>query len=241
MTSHESFAMHPRTLPVHALLIALMTLGMPATLAAQSNTPQGINPQVQVWPDTYGPGTLDMQLTLGFGALFSPQIEPAVDLGLIPLGEDLTLSVGASVAAGYCLGCVFLSALTSIKVRYWSLEPLARVLLHVESLSRSLNVPQLDLYGGLIGGPSIYTFTITETSDTISVTDRSVAVGLGALGGMHYLLNDRVYLGAELRYLLYLGVNTGSVTIDGTTYDEYDRGDYIQSGLDYTFHLGVRF
>lgn len=233
--------MQRRSVSCHAFLLAMLTLGTPATLAAQQSTPQGINPQPQEWSGTYGPGTLDAQLTLGIGGLFTPQIEPAVDLGLIPLGQDLTLSLGASASFGYCVGCFIFGAITNIDVKFWTFEPLARVLLHVESLSRALNITGLDVYGGLTGGPSIYNFTLTGQNNNVKVTDRVVAVGLGALGGMHYLLNDHVYLGAELRYLIKLGVNTGSVTIDGTTYQEYDRSDYVQNGLDYNFHLGFRF
>lgn len=229
------------------LLFILCTLTASSAYAQQPalTTPQEGEVSTDVedarWSKLFRPGTLDAQVTLGMGTALSPTFEPSVDLGLIPLGTDNTLSIGASVGMGYCLGCLILSALPNLSVRSWSIDPQVRVLGHFGSLVKSINIPEMDLYGGLVSGVSIYHFRWIQDNPSVEANGNVLGINMGLLGGMHYLLNERVYIGAELKYLLTLRLNEVTVEVDGTTYSDAAFNNYIQNGMEYTFHLGARF
>lgn len=230
---------HARPSSILPLVLFISLLALPGQLAAQEAVAQNV--EDARWGKLHRPGTLDAQVTVGLGTFLTPQIEPAVDLGLIPIGADNTISIGASVGAGYCLGCLIFSLLPDLSVRAWSLEPQARVLAHFGSLSKNLNLPELDLYAGPIAGLSMYQFTWTQSQGQISAEDRLFGISAGLLGGLHYLISDRIFLGAELKYALTFGLNSFVVQVGDTTYSEVSTNNYVQNGFEYNFHLGARF
>lgn len=229
-------------------IFLLIVLAIPHSATAQQSevvVPEedSVTPSLEDtrWSRLHRPGTIDAQLTLGFGTFLTPQLEPAVDVGLIPIGADNTISLGASAGFGYCLGCLILSALPGLSVRAWSLEPQLRVLAHFGSLSKSLNIPEIDLYAGPIAGFSMYQFTWTQNQGEVNARDSLFGISAGLLGGLHYLLSDRVFAGAELKYALTFGLNSFVVEVGDTTYSDISATNYVQNGFEYNFHLGARF
>lgn len=186
------------------------------------------------------PGTIDSQLTVGGGPLLSIQAEPAVDIGILPIGEVLTVSLGAGIGASYCVGCFIFEILT-LRVRYWSVEPMVRALVHLRGLSQWAEVPKIDLYAGALGGAGWYNFSLaTRVGADIDASVNELAFGIGGLAGVHYLFTPNLFVGAEARYLRWLGVSSEQITVEGET-RAFNYGDFIRSGTDYTFHFGVRF
>ena len=240
MTSHliRSIALTALTL---FLALPAQAQQQPLPLEDEALDEPVVGEKLAEQPDLYGPGTVDAQLTLSFGTFLTPQLEPAIDIGLIPFGDTLTLSLGASAAVGYCVGCLLFTALTPIDVRNWMFTPQLRVLLHIEDLAYALGLLELDLYAGLVAGPSFHAFTLTERATGDSATERVLGVGGGPLLGLHYLISDRIFVGTELKYVLTRSVNTQTLDVGGTTYSESEFSTYLQNGLDYNVHLGARF
>lgn len=221
--------------PLLSALLTLCLLILPSTAWSFGTSAEALATR-----EAYGPGTFDFQLTVGLGTFLSPEIEPAFDLGLIPLGENTTMSLGAGVGLGYCLGCHIFDVLTTLRVRAWNADPYARVLFHFNGLRESLGIPELDVYAGILGGPSYYRFSIRDTQNNVEANQNIVTLGGGLMGGLHYLLSESFFLGLELRYVLSVGLNTGELRVGENTYD-FDYGTYVQNGMSYTFHLGFRF
>jgi len=218
---------------------AILTLSLLCVAApALAQQPQQTQRPQQNKPELFGPGDVDAQMTLSVAPFFGLSAEPAVDVGLVPLPADITLSLGASLGVEHCLGC-YIFDLVGLRVRYSSFKPMARVLAHIGAVSTALNLPELDFYAGATGGLGYYRMLFAIPAGQDSLRSNQVAFGAGPLVGVHFFINKRVYLGAEGRYLLWLGTNVETLTLDGETY-EIDTSSYIRSGMNYTFHLGFR-
>ncbi len=206
----------------------------PNTNAAPGSTNELTN------EDIYSPGTTDLQFTLGSGSGLGLQGEVDLDIGLFPISNgDLVISLGAGLNAGYCVSCL-LGDLFGLRLRAWSIEPMGRLLLHLPSISRAINLPELSLYGGILAGPGFYRVSAGDQADTVSVDVNFIAITTGALVGLHYLFGERFYAGIEARLLLRAGAEIATVEVDGTT-QTVDQGELADSGFGYTAHIGLRF
>lgn len=191
----------------------------------------------------YTPGTFDMTLGAGFRGMSFLYAEPGFDLGVIG-GDAATLSVGASVNAGVCVVCLLIDVASDYRVRGWYTIPLARVALHLNTLADGLDADRLDLYGGLMGGPGYYRYSLeNEAGDRFQVSQ--VTALFGPFAGLRHTLSgyDGFFLYGEFRHLLEAG--TTRVTVQYGDDDEEQileaTGEVNQGGWDTVVGIGLRF
>jgi hypothetical protein len=193
----------------------------------------------------FGAGSIDLMLGAGmdFGGLFYPHIEPGVDIGLIPVGEDVTLSLGASVDLGYCLFCSLVNFAasatgTDLTVQSYYIAPTARALAHFNFISKILQVPELDLSAGVLVSPSLYTFRL-EYGDG-QLDENTLLFSAGPVLGGRYILDSGLMLFIEYRYLVTFGASKVSVsTSSGDSYT-FDTGTVGRYGQSYAVGIGYR-
>jgi hypothetical protein len=189
----------------------------------------------------FRPGSIDLLLGIGldFGGLFYPHIEPGIDVGLIPIGEDVTLSASASVDVGYCLLCGVLSFIDGVDISSYYIAPTARGLAHLNFLSRLAKMPELDLSAGLLVSPSLYTIEATYNGTTYK--ENSTIVSLGPVFGVRYILDSGLMVFLEYRYLVSFGFSKQTIT--GQDGGEYvlNTGDLGRYGQSYVVGIGHRF
>lgn len=191
----------------------------------------------------FSPGSLDFTLRMG-GILYNT-VEPGVDLGLIPIGDGMTLSVGGSVDAGYCLiGCaLFNFLLNPLRLNAWHINPLARVILHFNMISEIFDVPSMNIYAGLTGGPSFYNVSLTiDGDDSARANYNQTTFVIGPMAGLRYTFKgtDGFFVFVEGRFLIEAGARTYTVT--DSAGNEYSEAGWVNRGGSSTgFGLGFRF
>jgi hypothetical protein len=236
--------------------IAVMLLGalMPTSAGAQALEPEaeealrdqearGEQPAAAEAPDErlFRPGSVDILLGLGldFGGLFYPHIEPGIDIGVIPVGEDITISVGASVDLGYCVLCGLLSLVPNVETfTSYYIAPTGRVLAHLNFISKLAKMPELDISGGLLVSPSIYQFNLSYQD--VKYEQRDIVVSFGPVFAGRYVLDSGLLVFLEYRYLVSTGFSDAKVTgADGSVYD-FNTGEFGRYGQSYTVGVGYR-
>lgn len=192
-------------------------------------------------------GTFD--LSLGVGGLFYNTIEPGLDVGLVPIAEVGTISVGGYVDAGYCLlGCFLFNSLMKwatsgegeLQLRAFHINPMARALFHFNILAQLINLRSLDVYGGIVGGPSFYNVKLTVLDQTAARTSATFLVG--PTFGLRYAFNDGrgFFVYGEARYLMEFGsTNFQLRASDGHIYS--DNGIVQRGGRRMKVGVGFRF
>lgn len=183
---------------------------------------------------------VDAMVAAGFGSLLYPHIEPAVDIGVLPLGP-VTLSVGGAADLGYCLLCGIIDAASDWDVAswYWSIQ--ARPMLHINDLSRQLvEALNVDMYAGATFGPQFYNFRFGYEPNNDSARVNFTTFVFGPVLGAK-LFGDKIGLFgyAELRYLFEVGYAEQTIEIDDQRFTL--TTDYRRGGSDLTFGLGYRF
>lgn len=200
--------------------------------------------------DAFGPvnpGTFD--LTLGVGGFFYNTIEPGADMGLIPVSDVGTISMGGYLDAGYCLlGCFLFNSLmnwasdgqANLRLRAFHINPMARGLFHLNILAEALDLRSLDVYGGLVAGPSFYNVNLRVMNESADM--KNITFLIGPTVGLRYTLGDGqgFFVFGEARYLVEFGSTTYQLqTSDGYTYS--DNGLVRRGGRNLKFGVGFRF
>lgn len=187
------------------------------------------------------PGDVDMTGALGLAGLIYVNFEPGVDVGVVPLAEGTTLSVGGTVGLGYCLFCAAVSGLVSdFSVGAWNFSPKARGLIHFDALGRELDAP-LDTYVGASLGTGTYFFNVQ--SNGVSVSE-SITTFLFTplLGGRLFPTESSpLFFFGELRYRIEAGFSKVTVQSNQWQQDFVLNADYGQTGLDAVVGGGFRF
>ncbi|TXD35934.1 hypothetical protein FRC98_14785 [Lujinxingia vulgaris] len=214
----------------------------PAAPAESELSPEG-DVTITDTPDlSFGLGTLDLTLSGGLSGGLYLFAEPGVDLGLIPLGDGLTLGLGGTVNLGWCLLCAGVTALTPLNVSAWYVNPLARATLHFDAIAKAVDLPQLDTYAGLTAGPSFYSFTLSVDNDPAQGDFSETTFLLGPLFGARFTVNEDngFFLFAEARLLMEFGYNT--ITFRDSNGTVYTQDDGVsRGGMDWVGGLGLRF
>ncbi|RDV38201.1 hypothetical protein DV096_10330 [Bradymonadaceae bacterium TMQ3] len=190
----------------------------------------------------FGLGTLDVSISGGLSSGLYLFLEPGADLGLIPLGEGLTLGLGGTVNLGWCLLCAGVTALTPLNVSAWYVNPLARATLHFDAIAKAVELPQLDTYAGFTAGPSFYSFTLSVDGDPAQGNFSETTFLLGPLFGARFTVNEDsgFFLFGEARFLMEFGYNT--ITFRDSNGTVYTQDDGVsRGGLDWVGGLGLRF
>lgn len=239
--------MKPSASLVVAAIVAVFVLLSSTFAVAQTSASPGATqpgPVEPAWEDPYGPGTFD--LTVGFGGIWYPRLEPAVELGLIPIADNsVTLGIGMSVDVGYCLGCLLFGLIPELSVRSWYVTPMPKVVAHLNFLSKAIKQDYLDPYAGLMGGPSFFYTGVEWDPDgpdnNATAEDFGIGAVVGPFAGLKAMLGDFFLVYVEARYLIGFVSDTVRVESSAGDVEIVDRSDYLTWGLDYEFGLGVRF
>lgn len=187
-------------------------------------------------------GTLDFTLAVG-GILYN-RVEVGADLGLIPIGNSFTISLGGYINAGYCLlGCeLFNWIFAPLNLRAWHVNPMARAAVHFNFLSELLDLHQFNIYAGLTAGPSFYDVALTVDNDPAEVTLSQTTFLFGPLLGLRLTLSGTrgFFLFGEARMLAEFGFEQASLrTSDGQLYTA--DSSISRSGEDVAVGVGFRF
>jgi hypothetical protein len=185
-------------------------------------------------PEYMGPGTVDGLLSIGLGGLIFVSAEPGVDVGLVPIGNNLTLSVGGVVNMGFCLLCGIGSlAVPNFSIGITNISPQARALLHIQAID------DVDIFAGAGFGPSIY--SLRAESNGVKLRDTITAWLFSGVVGGRYFPSDSFFGFAELRYQVETGFNT--LTLDAPEWDTSFtfNTSYSRRGIDVILGGGLRF
>lgn len=203
--------------------------------------------EAQAAPEkVFGAGDLDILANFGFNIVYV-HVEPAIDVGVIPIADDFTISLGGGFGYGYCVLCGALTAVSRVNVSSSYMFPYGRANLHVNTLGglipSDIDGMTLDLYAGIYGGPQFYRFALDfedDADDTrATVTQTSVRLG-PALGVRLGFKDNRLLLFGEYRWGAELGFTTVRIeNEDGTVYD-ITGDDYARRGSDFVLGLGLR-
>ena len=187
------------------------------------------------------PGDIDMTGALGLAGLIYVNFEPGVDIGVVPLGEGTTLSVGGTVGLGYCLFCAAVSGLVNdFSVGAWNFSPKVRGLVHFDALGRELDAP-LDTYAGASLGTGTYFFNVqsngTSVSESITTFLFTPLVG----GRLFPTESSPLFFFGELRYRIEAGFSKVTLQSEQWQQDFVLNADYGQTGLEAVVGGGLRF
>jgi hypothetical protein len=215
--------------------------GQPANTAPQAGAQQKSEP-------AFYAGDIDIIVGGGIGGLVYPYIEPAVDVGLIPLNEDFSISVGGGVQFGWCLLCAALDAVSDLDFSSSYIQPYGRALIHSGTLGGLLdgvagNSFTIDLNAGLMAGPSFYSLTITEENvdNPASVDYSQTSFILGPVAGARLGFSDNTFfLFVEYRFVAEIGLSQIEyIDRNGNTI-AYGDDAFSQDGSDFMLGLGFR-
>lgn len=190
-------------------------------------------------PRVFGALDIDILVFGGFGAFLYPHVEPGVDIGVVPVGKDMAISVGAGVDFGWCALCGLITVASDVDISssYWG--PRGRANFHLGSLGGLIDTTTdsmtLDPYVGVWGGPTFYNFDFEGI-----VTAHQTTLILGPALGIRVGFADNTFLvTGEYR----LGAEVGFTTVnvegeDGTIYSATDA--FSGRGSDFILGIGFR-
>jgi hypothetical protein len=234
----------PRTITTFVAVLALC-VGMAAlqpVAQAQVQTRGPSTPEVSYEGGPVYPGTFD--LTFGLGGFLYTYIEPGVDIGVLPLGDKIVLSVGGYLNAGYCfIGCGILNFfIHPARVSAWHVNPMGRVLFHLNAIAELASLPGIDAYGGVVAGPNYYRASLTIEDGVHAVTGQGFTFLVGPTLGGRYTLQGQsgFFIYGEARYLIEFGSQQWEVTDDrGVVYNQNSL--IHRGGRKMALGIGVRF
>lgn len=218
---------------------------LPQAAFAQQTTVGAEAEKAEASKPAYGPGDVDLLVSMGLGGLLYPHIEPAVDIGVIPI-DDMTLSFGGGIDLGWCALCALTSAVSGVTIASQYFAPFGRVNLHLGTLGGSLDELNegtftLDPYAGIFAGPTLYRWTFKFDNEAANADATTTSLLFGpAIGARLGLANNRVLITGEFRYNVEIGF--GSVTVedsDGNVYYE-DTNAFTRGGTDFILGIGFR-
>jgi len=223
-------------------LAASLTFPQAAFSQADDDTADAATAQEEAEAKIFGPADFDILLNVGFNLLYL-HLEPAVDLGLIPIG-GMTLGFGAGFGVGYCVLCGALTALTNADIsgQYWM--PYGRANLHLGSLGGLLPDDMdgwtLDPIVGLFAGPQLYTFEVKAAGGSaVEVSRTSIAFG-PVLGMRLGAMNNTFLLFGEYRYGTEFGLTNVSVEAEDGSTQTFAAESLGRRGSDFILGIGLR-
>lgn len=192
-------------------------------------------------------GALDIDVLVlgGFGGFLYPHVEPGVDIGLVPLGDDFAISVGAGVDFGWCALCAVIDLVSDLNISSSYYAPQGRVNLHLGTLfdliPREVESFTLDPYVGVFGGPVFYKFAVKDAQGGASVSAEQVTFLVGpALGIRLGFANNRFLLVGEYRWSNEAGFTTVTVRDENGTSQTINGDDFSRRGNDFILGIGFR-
>jgi hypothetical protein len=225
-----------------AFLLAASVLMPQAAFAQQSTV--GAEAETEEPKAAYGPGDIDLLLSLGLGGFLYPHAEPSIDVGLIPIG-DMTVSVGGGIDVGWCALCAVTSAVSGVTIASQYFAPFGRVNLHLGTLGGALDAEMdgftIDPYVGAFAGPTIYRWTFKFDDETANANATQTSLLFGPAAGARLgLANNRVLITGEFRFNLEIGF--GSVTVEDSQGNVYydDTDAFTRGGTDFILGIGFR-
>lgn len=219
-------------------LIAASVLAPQAVFSAEEpDADEAVDP-------LFAPLTFDVMLGGGISSELYLHGEPAFDLGIARLGQSGGLGLGAGIDVGWCALCGFVSALTDISWSGTFYSPFARVTVHAGTLGgllpRSERNP-LDLYLGVLSGPSFYKFVAGVDGSDTSVTHRRFTLRIAPLIGARLGLGgNRFLLFAEYRYNIEGGFSAVTYTGPDGDQDLVAPETVNRRGNEFIAGIGIR-
>lgn len=202
-----------------------------------------VSEEVETGP-VFGAGDFDILVNLGFNLLYL-NVEPALDIGIVPLGGDMAISIGGGVGFGFCVLCAAVSAFSDANVKASNISPHGRVNLHLGTLGgalpRDVSGTTIDPYIGFMAGPNIYRFRLDFDHDDAHATATQTSIFGGPAAGIRAgFANNTIVLFAEYRLTAEFGFAT--VTIEDSDGNSYNvTGDaYSQRSSNLVLGLGLR-
>lgn len=189
----------------------------------------------------FKPGSVDLMLIGGAGISLYPQIGVALEVGILEPFDDITISIGAEMSVGYCLGCLlFELADSDVQLRSWTAIPGARIAAHLNILSKIAQLPKLDPFIGLYGSPTYMKASLTLKNQNFNASREILYVSLGALAGARWMLNDTFYVSGEYKYLYSFVPASEQITLNGIPYT-VDYNSFVRSSSELHIGIGLRF
>ena len=199
--------------------------------------------------EPYGVGTTDLMVSGSLFGVFGGYltVQPGLELGMIPLGEGITLGVGGELDAGWCALCGLL-ALTPVfdSLSAWYASPRGRATVHFNQLSEALDMSGLDAYVGLVAGPALYSVDMNFAGGG-RAEGRILSFIIGPVFGARITTEGTTgfFIFGEGRFHSEFGRSTVTVTIEGDEDEEVfvaeGGGATSRGGLDTFVGLGFRF
>lgn len=234
-----------RNLITGLLFLAFSAFLLTSTTNASAQQPEVTPAETTEKPLTngFGPGTLDATVSAGLGGLLYPNIEPGIDIGLIPLGGNTSFSVGGTAGLGYCLLCGIVSAFSNdLSVKSWYSTLMARALVHTDIIAKLMDVNNLDFYLGAMAGPNFYMFSISVDNHPSAISTTITTVGIAPVLGLRLTPENSNWLFfAEGRAMLEFGFTDTVLKFDDQTQYVFNAQSYSTSGLNLSAGIGYRF
>lgn len=189
--------------------------------------------------------TFDILLAGGISSELYVHAEPALEVGILPLGKTGALAVGAGVDLGWCALCGVVTALSDLDWQGSYTSPFGRATLHAGTLGglipANYGAATLDFYVGALAGPSFYQFEIADPGRA-SVRFERVTLRVAPLLGarLGFLDNHLLVLG-EYRFNIEGG-------FEEVTYSTADGEEQVvapstvnRRGNEFVLGVGARF
>lgn len=199
----------------------------------------------------FSPGTFDLNLHGGFAGITWVWMEPGIEAGLVEIADGVVIGGGAMLNAGVCSTCPLVGLFPGVEyLRAWYVSPKLRASVHLNLVAEAFDMPQLDLYGGVYGGPSFYRVSMRLDPQYVTgeASSNSFGIVAGPFLGMRYLLSEGggFFVTVEIRALAEFATRISNVEVD--TEDDRqivrDRTVGLRRGarmMDWHLGIGYRF
>lgn len=192
---------------------------------------------------SFQPGKVDASINVGAGLSLYPQIGVALEVGVMNLTQDVTLSVGAELNYAYCVGCFIFNGIASYaggntELSSSAIIPGGRLALHLPIISKIAQLPQFDPFVGAYVAPSITTSELKTGSFHAKLT--TLTLTAGALAGARWMLNDSLFFSGEVRYLATWSPPPFERTFQGVPVT-LDYGAFARNSGELNLGVGARF
>lgn len=200
-------------------------------------------------PDAFTPpvqgGTFDITTSFGIDNWIYLYAELGADVGLFPIGEYATLTVGGHGRIASCVACRMFDIVPYVdSVRAGYDQALLRSAAHFNFIGRAFNRSNLDVYVGGMGGISQYRVRIAtdieaNAGKTLNAIVAGPYVGMRVTAAGHrgfMLFVEGRYLGeiGQRELFLELGDEDEGIVLDTAR-------DVRRSDLNLMMGMGIRF
>ena len=236
--------MYPRFRSFVTVFTFMALLFAAPTLAAQETTtetePNAFNQQNDEIDDPFSAGNFDLTFSAGMTNWAYVYVEPGLDIGVLNIGDGLSLSIGGMLNAGYCVTCLLSRLIPGFDLNSWYASPKLRTAVHFNLIAQALNLENLDVYAGVMAGPSLYSLTLR--TDGVSGDANVTSLLFGPYGGTRFTFTGSTGFFVYLDGRLLIELGRQQVTIEvGDEVEDVDASTFQRGGLDFTLGLGFRF